>query len=139
MHVVMGLRLGHGHSNREGQNGVPREVALGPPAKAAVLALELGLVIKPQQLPRWHAEPLLYLKSKHGSQSCSITVLEKLNACNDSSMLWSAMPGEPLFPAQKASAYLVIFDKKLVNRKGPTVHSTVQIEKSAFRKLLNGS
>ena len=30
------------------------------------------------------------------------------------------------------SAYLVIFEKKLVNRKGPTVHSTVQIEKSAF-------
>ena len=36
------------------------------------------------------------------------------------------------------SAYSVIFEKKLVNRKGPTVHSTVQIEQSGFRKLLNG-
>lgn len=59
IHVVMGLRLGHGHSNREGQNGVTREVAWRPSAKAAVLAL--GLVIKPQKLPCRHAEPLLYL------------------------------------------------------------------------------
>ena len=60
--MVVGLRLGHGHSNREGQNGVTREIALGAPAKANVLALGLGLIIKPQQLPCWHAEPLLYLE-----------------------------------------------------------------------------
>ena len=34
-------------------------------------------------------------------------------------------------------AYLVVSEKKLVNQKGLTVHSTVQTEKSAFRKLLN--
>ena len=72
----MRLRLGHGHSNREGQNGVTREVALGPSAKATALAQ--GLVIKPQKLPCWHAEPLLYLRCKHVTQSCFITVLQTM-------------------------------------------------------------
>ena len=36
------------------------------------------------------------------------------------------------------SAYSVILEKKLVIRKGLTVQSTVQSEKSAFRKLQNG-
>lgn len=45
IHVVMRLRLGHGHSNREGENGVTREVALGP---VAVMTMGLGLVIQPQ-------------------------------------------------------------------------------------------
>lgn len=77
--MVVGLRLGHGHSNREGDNGVTREVALGP---AAVMAMGLGLVIKPQQLPCWHAEPLLHLNSKHDVQPYSVTsVLGIVAAC----------------------------------------------------------
>ena len=36
-------------------------------------------------------------------------------------------------------ASLAIFEKKLVNRKGFTVHSAVQIEKFAFQKFVAGN
>ena len=41
------------------------------------------------------------------------------------------------YKVTSASAYSVIFEKKLVNRKGLTVHSAIQIEMSAFRRVLN--
>ena len=41
-----------------------REEALVLPYEVAVLAVGVGRVIKRQQLPCWHAEPLMHLQPK---------------------------------------------------------------------------
>lgn len=77
---MLRLRVCDGHSNGEGQNGMTGEVAVCTPSKISVMALGLGLVIKPQQLPCWHAKPLVHLHSTRLSQSSSMTLVKTMNA-----------------------------------------------------------